>query len=47
MGSSLDDPMMWGVLPFAYHWNPNSMRWSLGSYDIVFRNRYVEANRRQ
>ncbi|KAK0343496.1 Lyso-phosphatidylcholine acyltransferase [Friedmanniomyces endolithicus] len=41
--SVLDDPMMWGVLPFAYHWNPNSMRWSLGSYDIVFRNRFQAA----
>ena len=35
---SLDDPMIWGVLPFRYHWNPNNMRWSLGSYDICFKN---------
>lgn len=34
----LDDPMIWGVLPFIYHWNPNNTRWSLGSYDICFKN---------
>jgi monolysocardiolipin acyltransferase len=33
----LDDPMMWGVLPFGYHWNPNNHRWSLGSHDICFK----------
>lgn len=33
----MDDPMIWGVLPFAYHWNPNNTRWSLGSYDICFK----------
>ena len=32
---------MWGVLPYRYHWDPNNMRWALGSYDICFRNKYV------
>ena len=36
---SMDDPLMWGVLPLKYLWNPNAMRWSLGSHDIVFRNK--------
>ena len=30
--------MIWGVLPFVYHFNPNNTRWSLGSYDICFKN---------
>ncbi|GAB7360231.1 hypothetical protein MBLNU230_g7991t1 [Neophaeotheca triangularis] len=36
--SVLDDPMIWGVLPFRHLWNPNNMRWGLGSYDICFKN---------
>lgn len=38
----LDDPLVWGVLPYRYFWNPNNMRWSLGSYDICFKNRCAE-----
>ena len=34
----LDDPMIWGVLPFRYQWDPNNNRWSLGSHDICFKN---------
>ncbi|TKA82776.1 hypothetical protein B0A55_01781 [Friedmanniomyces simplex] len=34
---------MWGVLPFSHFWNPSNMRWSLGSYDICFRNRFQTA----
>ena len=30
--------MIWGVLPYAYHFNANNTRWSLGSYDICFKN---------
>ncbi len=37
---SVDDPLIWGVLPIRYLWNPDNMRWSLGSYDICFKNRY-------
>lgn len=37
----LDDPMIWGVLPFRYHWDPENNRWSLGSYDICFKNGYI------
>jgi hypothetical protein len=37
----LDDPMIWGVLPNRYFWNPNNMRWALGSHDVCFKNRYV------
>ncbi|KAK5708435.1 Lyso-phosphatidylcholine acyltransferase [Elasticomyces elasticus] len=35
--------MIWGVLPYSYHWSPGNMRWSLGSYDICFRNRLQTA----
>ncbi|KAI6909843.1 hypothetical protein KC331_g10504 [Hortaea werneckii] len=41
--SVLDDPLTWGVLPYKYHWDPNNMRWALGSYDICFRNKMFEA----
>ncbi|KAF2233515.1 acyltransferase-domain-containing protein [Viridothelium virens] len=37
--SVMDDPIMWGVLPFRYQWNPDNVRWTLGSYDITFQNR--------
>lgn len=39
--SSIDDPLTWGVLPLRYHFNPSNHRWSLGSYDIVFKNKYA------
>lgn len=32
---------MWGVLPFRYHFHPKNHRWSLGSHDIVFTNKFV------
>lgn len=38
---SLDDPLIWGFLPMRFFFNPNQMRWSLGSYDICFQGRYV------
>nr|POF05931.1 lysophosphatidylcholine acyltransferase [Quercus suber] len=41
--SVLDDPLIWGVLPFRYGWDPNNMRWSLGSYDICFKNGALSA----
>ncbi|QDS75003.1 hypothetical protein FKW77_005609 [Venturia effusa] len=34
--SVLDDPLIWGCLPMRFFFNPNQMRWSLGSYDICF-----------
>ncbi|EME45737.1 hypothetical protein DOTSEDRAFT_71434 [Dothistroma septosporum NZE10] len=36
--SVLDDPMIWGVLPHKYFWNSKNMRYSLGSFDICFKN---------
>lgn len=30
---------MWGSIPYSWHWNPNNVRWALGSHDIVFRNK--------
>lgn len=32
--------MIWGVLPYSYHWNANNARWSLGSHDICFKKGY-------
>ncbi|KAK4540182.1 hypothetical protein LTR36_009680 [Oleoguttula mirabilis] len=41
--SVMDDPLVWGVLPFRYHWYPSNMRWSLGSFDICFKNSFSKA----
>lgn len=37
----MDDPIIWGSLPYAYHFNADNLRWSLASHDIVFKNRYA------
>ncbi|KAF2198046.1 hypothetical protein GQ43DRAFT_443694 [Delitschia confertaspora ATCC 74209] len=37
--SVLDDPLIWGVLPFSLFQNPDNMRWSLGSYDLCFQSK--------
>ncbi|ORY15130.1 hypothetical protein BCR34DRAFT_622985 [Clohesyomyces aquaticus] len=39
--SVLDDPVIWGVLPFRYLFNPDNMRWGLGSYDLCFQNKVL------
>ncbi|KAK5137849.1 hypothetical protein LTR08_006617 [Meristemomyces frigidus] len=39
--SVLDDPMIWGVLPNRYFWDTNNMRWSLASFDICFKNKFM------
>ncbi|KAI0118602.1 acyltransferase [Nemania sp. FL0031] len=36
--SVMDDPLMWGVLPFRYAFNPSNHRWGLGAHDICFKN---------
>ncbi|KAI1201286.1 acyltransferase [Nemania serpens] len=33
-----DDPLMWGVLPVRYAFNPSNHRWGLGAHDICFKN---------
>ncbi|KAF2228110.1 hypothetical protein BDZ85DRAFT_255427 [Elsinoe ampelina] len=37
--SVLDDPLIWGSLPFSTHWSPNNIRWSLASHDLAFPNK--------
>lgn len=41
--SVVDDPLIWGVLPLSYAFNPSNHRWSLGSYDICFQGRLLMA----
>ncbi|KAH6664932.1 hypothetical protein B0J14DRAFT_606995 [Halenospora varia] len=41
--SVLDDPLIWGVLPFRYAFDPGNHRWSLGSYDICFQNKFLSS----
>ena len=43
---SLDDPIMWGVLPLKYVFNPVSLRWGLGAHDICFKNKQVDPGSR-
>lgn len=40
--SSMDDPILWGILPLSYMFNPDNLRWGLGSYDLCFTNKYVQ-----
>jgi hypothetical protein len=35
----MDDPLIWGVLPFRYAFNPTNHRWAFGSHDICFTNK--------
>ncbi|CAI4219491.1 unnamed protein product [Parascedosporium putredinis] len=35
----LDDPVIWGVLPLRYAFDPWNLRWSLGAQDICFKNK--------
>jgi hypothetical protein len=37
----MDDPMLWGILPLSYMFNPDNLRWGLGSYDLCFTNKYA------
>ncbi|KAJ2222124.1 Lyso-phosphatidylcholine acyltransferase [Coemansia sp. RSA 485] len=36
--STLDDPVMWGVLPMRLRWRPSTMRWTLGARELLYRN---------
>ncbi|KAK6193255.1 hypothetical protein LQW54_012663 [Pestalotiopsis sp. IQ-011] len=36
--SVIDDPVLWGVLPARYLFNPTNLRWGLGAHDICFKN---------
>jgi monolysocardiolipin acyltransferase len=36
----MDEPLIWGVLPFRHLVAPTTMRWSLGSHDICFKAGY-------
>lgn len=35
----LDDPVVWGILPFRYLFDPSNLRWTLGAADICFANK--------
>ncbi|ROW15025.1 hypothetical protein VPNG_03335 [Cytospora leucostoma] len=37
--SVMDDPLMWGVLPLRYAFQPWLLRWGLGAHDICFKNK--------
>ncbi|KAF2027947.1 hypothetical protein EK21DRAFT_70829 [Setomelanomma holmii] len=37
--SVMDDPLIWGILPVGYLFDPDNLRWGLGSYDLCFTNK--------
>ncbi|KAK3313532.1 hypothetical protein B0H66DRAFT_355230 [Apodospora peruviana] len=37
--SVVDDPLIWGLLPLSYAFNPSNLRWTLGAHDICFANK--------
>eukprot|EP01133_Synstelium_polycarpum_P001016 gene1016-1156_t len=39
--ANLDDPILWGNLPWSVQSEPSSMRWTLGAADILFTNPIV------
>ncbi|KAL1843699.1 hypothetical protein VTJ49DRAFT_399 [Mycothermus thermophilus] len=41
--SVLDDPVVWGILPFRYMLDPANLRWTLGAADICFTNRFISS----
>lgn len=36
--STLDDPVVWGILPSRYYLSSRLTRWTLGASDIMFTN---------
>ncbi|KAK0711452.1 acyltransferase-like protein [Lasiosphaeris hirsuta] len=39
--SVLDDPIIWGLLPTSYGFNPSNLRWTLGAHDICFKTKFL------
>ncbi|KAK3900249.1 hypothetical protein C8A05DRAFT_36120 [Staphylotrichum tortipilum] len=39
--SVVDDPVVWGILPLRYAFDPANLRWTLGAADICFANKTV------
>lgn len=39
--SVVDDPVVWGLLPLSYAFNPNNLRWTLGAHDICFKTKLL------
>ncbi|KAI0481045.1 hypothetical protein GGR56DRAFT_302526 [Xylariaceae sp. FL0804] len=39
--SIVDDPLIWGVLPLHYAFDPANHRWGLGAHDICFQNKIL------
>ncbi|TFK51525.1 acyltransferase-domain-containing protein [Heliocybe sulcata] len=36
--STLDDPLLWGIMPWRTYFNERTTRWALGAHDIIFTN---------
>lgn len=36
--STMDDPILWGVVPWRLRWNPDFIRWTLGAKELLWMN---------
>ncbi|KAJ1795718.1 Lyso-phosphatidylcholine acyltransferase, partial [Coemansia sp. RSA 2399] len=36
--STVDDPVIWGVMPARMRWNPDYSRWTLGARELLYMN---------
>ncbi|KNZ56627.1 hypothetical protein VP01_2361g5 [Puccinia sorghi] len=41
LSQPLDDPMVWGMMPFRTYFETSKVRWTLGAADILFTNRWI------
>lgn len=40
--SVVDDPFLWGVLPFKYYFRVDSIRWGFGAQNVCFTNKFLQ-----
>ncbi|KAI8320224.1 Phospholipid/glycerol acyltransferase, partial [Martensiomyces pterosporus] len=41
--STMDDPIIWGVMPARMRWNPDHARWTLGARELLYKNPLLNA----
>ncbi|KAJ2633414.1 Lyso-phosphatidylcholine acyltransferase [Coemansia sp. RSA 1290] len=41
--STLDDPLIWGIMPAHLRWQPETTRWTLGARELLYKNPVLNA----
>ncbi|KAJ2662316.1 Lyso-phosphatidylcholine acyltransferase [Coemansia sp. RSA 1200] len=41
--STMDDPVIWGLMPARMKWNPDRVRWTLGARELLYMNPLMNA----